>query len=1119
NYGLYSECPTLQMEGCFLQDLAGKVGMRSMENIKITKETYPNQTYRMFPPAACEEVENPEITDWSYTVTSDYIELNNNDMMCNEGCQACLLILSAEETLTGANLPVDGREYTEAGTKIGSSLFVVKGDVVKGTLFWGGKVANRTASGLTPGTTYYLHAFPYVTDCAGVRYNTTNIPHRAITTAIAPVNSVSVDEASITENGFTLNIDKGDAERYVLAVSHRQISPFAKIPLSAKEGGHKVGDKLIFAYSDAEVSERYELEVLAVGTDAQYKMVAQPNTDYYFYVWSTDASQSKFSFDVRTCGVATPYLVPAVFAFDSAARTPMTPAGWTLPTTENGKSFLVVEPIGQKLLTARCYADSQAPLRIEAISPVIKGGASVAVTTELYFWKMPSNGLEPVNASLRDGDTVYIQYKGLSENAWTTLSAVTKADVLAGRNTITTEGFYLLEDFQLRYLAVTKNILAENSTEGYPNISILSVRVGIVCRKISSDPEVSQIMQDRATLSWEDDDNTPRAEAYHLRYRLSENDAWTGRIARNRSYTFPGLKDNTTYTMEVAAVCSAGDTSDYVNVSFTTLRGLPYKFALASKPGSTNPDTLPEGVTLKTGALPASGTASLSEPDAEKTVWAPMQKTNVYGAGLTVDASMNNPLWLNLPVISTGVSRGKARLSFKLSAWSEADAAQAATFGATDTLWVLCSADNKFNGTNAKIKVNLSEVTPQGKTFTFDFEVENAYHYWAVYTNLKTTGNVLFIDSLKIEWTDLYCNAATNLRQSNLSHHSVDISWTGEGMEYGIVYNNRKTDKWDTVYTYETTYTFDNLIPGTPYQYYIIVYCDADRLKMSEKSAIRYFITEEYCDVPTIEIVAGSETWHGVTVVTQSDEKTREFRIDPKDNYGIGWNAKNGDKDTTRIHGLVELHEFGAITYFIKVRAICPNDTSAWSESKEFTTLPPPPCGMPTDLKAKVNEATKTATLSWTAGENNLTYRVVYRAGSALRSDTLYSSYPSCTINNIRSNVVYTWSVRSYCERPLACDSAVEGNRFGTNVGTESVQGFDKAIKVRVFESQIIIENNEGLYIKSLQAFSTDGRLLKTYPVNSDQNAYIYHNLPKGAALLRVLGENGKTATHKTIIL
>ncbi|MDE7338059.1 MAG: fibronectin type III domain-containing protein, partial [Bacteroidales bacterium] len=634
---------------------------------------------------------------------------------------------------------------------------------------------------------------------------------------------------------------------------------------------------------------------------------------------------------------------------------------------------------------------------------------------------MSSTNIEPQSATPRDGDTVYIQYKGLSDNVWKTLSAVTKADVVAGLDTITTGGFYSSEDFQLRYLVVSTKVLDEYGSEGYANVSLLIINVGSVCRSLSSDTEVSQIMHDRVTLSWEDEDNTPRAEAYHIRYRLSENDAWTGQISKNRNYTFRGLQSNTFYTMEVAAVCAAGDTSDYLNVSFTTVRGLPYKFALASKPGSTTPDTLPEGVTLKTGNLPASGTASLTEPDEEKTACAPMQNSANYGAGLTVDASLNNPLWLNLPVLSTGVSRGKARLSFKLSAWSAADPTQAATFGATDTLWVLFSTDNKFNGTTAKIKADWSEVTPQGKTYTVDFDVKESYQYWAVYTGLQTAGNVLFIDSLNIEWTEIYCDAATRLRET-ASYRSANLTWTAEGEEYGIAYNIRKTDKWDTVYTHETSYTLTDLLPGTPYQYYIIVYCDAKRQKASGNSAYSYFQTEVECHVPTIEIVEGSETWQGVTVITQSDdEKTRQFYINAKDreSYPGGWYAYNRDKDTTNIHGL---YWYEAIPHLIKVRALCPNDTSDWSEPKEFTTLPFPDCGNPTDLKAVVNAAAKTATLSWKAGVNNQGYAIFVRAGSSVRSDTLYSTTTSYTINGIKPDVVYSWRMMAACEDPLYSD-------------------------------------------------------------------------------------------------
>ena len=405
----------------------------SYGTLEIDATTYPNQTYRMFPPVPCVALENPTVT-WSYMAAADYIELGNNDMECNGN--ACLFILSQNPTLSGADLPEDGREYTETGAQIGSSLFVVRGVKLYKTdtkLY----LSNNKAEGLAPGTTYYLHALPYNNDCAGVKYNKTNIPSRAISTAIAPVNSVSVDEASITENGFTLNINKGAAERYVLAVSNRQISPYAKTPLTSKEGGYKVGDKLAMRYRAADVDETYDLEILAIGDDAQYVVTdAQPNTDYYYYVWSTDASQSSFSFETRTCAVATPYYIPAVFAFDMAAVTEkgLNPAGWDLP----GR-FGVVETDGDKYLTVELYAEENSTFRTEAISPVVKGGRIAAVTVEYYFWR-PAEPMS-ANVPLRDGDKITLQWKSLSAETWTTLYTVTNENTNRGFDTITTAAF------------------------------------------------------------------------------------------------------------------------------------------------------------------------------------------------------------------------------------------------------------------------------------------------------------------------------------------------------------------------------------------------------------------------------------------------------------------------------------------------------------------------------------------------------------------------------------------------------------------------------------------------------------------------------------------------------
>lgn len=1115
-YGLFQNKKGGRYDECrFLKDLDGTVYSTGYTWMAIKSTQYPTQTYRMAPPASCTPVENP-VVEWSYTAATDYIELDNNVMTCN--ADKCLFILSEKSSLSGADLPADGTEYA-SGDQIGSSVFVAYSYDNYGTLWLGGSVAARRASGLKPGTTYYLYAFPYNTDCTGIKYNTTDIPYRVITTAIAPVNAVSVVASSITDTGFTLNIDKGSAEQYILAVSQRQMNASTMTVLSAKQGGYQAGDKLNFRYKTSSLEEFYTLEVLAVGNAAQFEVKdAQRNEDYYYYVWSTDATQSRFSFETRTCGVATPYYAPAFLAFDSASVVfdgeSITPAGWTIPT---GNKFRVANNGESRGLTVGlcppldAYGDKVGDLHTNAVSPIIKGGGAFSASVELYFWQEDAS-LNVHDAAIREGDGLEIQYKKLSESDWKTLNTLTSTNTKSGLQTIVTPEFNTEEDFQLRFVASS----TVKPDGGFTNASINSITFGGVCNAISSIPEVSQIMHDRVTLSWEDANNTPMAKSYDVRYRLSENSEWVSQTSKLRTYTLTGLNPHTQYTVQVAAVCSR-ETSDYVDVTFTTFHGMPYEFALAS--GST---ALPEGVTLKTGVLPAAGEAVLAEPDADKTVWAPMQKaTNVYGAGVTVDANLNNPLWLNLPTISTGVLSGTARLSLKLSAWSDGNTAQAATFGETDTLWVLFSKDNKFNATSAKIKVNLSEVTPQGKTYTSDFEVKDAYQYWAVYTNLQTAGNVLFIDSLNIDWMEQNCNGVTNIRNLKTDFYSVDLAWDGEGMEYGIFYNDRKTDVWDSVYTHETTYTLGGLSSFTNYQYYIVTYCDADRLKASEKSSMRYFQTKKVCEVPTLEVLEGSETWQGVTLITHSNEQSREFIFDPRDYYfedGTILTAGNQKKDTIRITGLYYVQDtLNGVVYFVRVRGLCPDDTSAWSEPKEFTLLPTPVCHKPTDLKAEVNVATKTATLSWTAGTNNIAYTAFIRAGSS-RQDTISTSRNSLNYR-VEPDVVYTWSMMSACEKPLNSGKTYGPSFSCSNVGNESVQSFDKAVKVRVFENQIIIENNDGLYIKSLQAFSVDGKLLRTYTVNSNQNAYIYHTLPKGAALLRVLGENGKTATYKTIIL
>ncbi|MDE7101962.1 MAG: T9SS type A sorting domain-containing protein, partial [Bacteroidales bacterium] len=75
------------------------------------------------------------------------------------------------------------------------------------------------------------------------------------------------------------------------------------------------------------------------------------------------------------------------------------------------------------------------------------------------------------------------------------------------------------------------------------------------------------------------------------------------------------------------------------------------------------------------------------------------------------------------------------------------------------------------------------------------------------------------------------------------------------------------------------------------------------------------------------------------------------------------------------------------------------------------------------------------------------------------------------------------------------------------------------ALRVRVTADEIVLENHTGEYVKEMQAFSSTGRLLAVFPVNSAADARLAHRLPKGVVLLRAVSENGNTATFKVIIL
>ncbi|MDE6694642.1 MAG: fibronectin type III domain-containing protein, partial [Bacteroidales bacterium] len=211
------------------------------------------------------------------------------------------------------------------------------------------------------------------------------------------------------------------------------------------------------------------------------------------------------------------------------------------------------------------------------------------------------------------------------------------------------------------------------------------------------------------------------------------------------------------------------------------------------------------------------------------------------------------------------------------------------------------------------------------------------------------------------------CAAPTSLRATHIMSTSVDLSWKGKGQSYAVIYTPREGDvKSDTLYAEETSISLTDLIPDMAYSVYVISYCGEEYTLPSRPSASVYFNTPALCRAPRIEVVENSVTWQGVHLaIIDAPSPDRQIRIIPKDEEcPIEKYELTSSKDTVKLYGFIDCEN---ITYLAMVRSICTVDTSEWSESVEFTTLPKPSCGAPSNLQASVDESGRTATVSWTA--------------------------------------------------------------------------------------------------------------------------------------------------------
>ncbi|MDE5543811.1 MAG: fibronectin type III domain-containing protein, partial [Bacteroidales bacterium] len=275
--------------------------------------------------------------------------------------------------------------------------------------------------------------------------------------------------------------------------------------------------------------------------------------------------------------------------------------------------------------------------------------------------------------------------------------------------------------------------------------------------------------------------------------------------------------------------------------------------------------------------------------------------------------------------------------------------------------------------------------------------------------------------SLPVTFTIPSCGAPASVSATHIMSTSADLSWSGNGQSYAVIYAPRRGEvKIDTLYTQETSVSLTGLIPDMAYSVYVISYCGEGHTSPSEPSETEYFNTQVVCTAPRIEVVEGSVTWQSVAIaIFDAPSPDGEIYIRSKDtvDYKLEYLMDIKGRDVVKPFGFIDVEN---ITYIVMARSFCEVDTSDWSEIVEFTTLPAPDCGAPSNLQASVDESGRSATVSWTAGENNQSWLLMRKEKDAERYDSIPNVQDTTTtFYGLKPNTVYTWRVQAFCGRDL----------------------------------------------------------------------------------------------------
>ena len=434
--------------------------------------------------------------------------------------------------------------------------------------------------------------------------------------------------------------------------------------------------------------------------------------------------------------------------------------------------------------------------------------------------------------------------------------------ILEGSNYPAEEATITLNDLQpdTHYMVKVTSFCGEETSEESETVSFTTKPSCLAPTELAVANE--SVTAHAATLSWTENGS---ATEWVIEYTAVVNDSTTVTNTINvteNPYTLTGLLAETPYAVKVQAYCSTTDQSDWSNTArFVTLVACPAPTELAVDEESITTN----GATLTWNGTSDSYILMVGEPDPENLV---------EGTMFYVDFETGN----QLPADFTTTTN----YPWTVVANSHSGAYCAKSYSGADSQTSSMEIEMTFN----------SNVT---LTFSAQVSSESSYDKAYFYIDEEAKINGISGSGSWIDYSYPMTAGTHTLRWSytkDVSVSSYDDCFYVDNIKItGLV---PVPSSWEEYTVEETTYTFDDLTPGTTY--FVQVKSDCGEEGESLPSAAISFTTVATCEVPT-DFAATDVTAHTATLVWngENDSYVVNYRVAAGTNVMFEEDFENGN--------------------------------------------------------------------------------------------------------------------------------------------------------------------------------------------------------------------------------